>query len=453
MKFALKVFLISSVFTVFPILTYASLTGNFQPITVLVISLISIIFLYLFIYPLVKPIDEIQNKSSGFASGNYSGKIFPPRNPQLRKIADSINTMAKQLEEKLDIIGEQSNIQKVVLESMKEGVIAIDYEERLIFINRTACDILGISDHHVKGRTLQEVIRVSEIQRFFNKIIAEKEPQETEIILRDKDKYLQLSGTLLYDADNNALGALVVLNDITNIKYIDTLKKDLVANVSHELKTPITTIKGFIETLREGAISEPENASRFLDIISKHIERLNLIIDDLLTLAKLEQKSYGSLEFNDENVKPLLESVREDYEQISSKKKITVEINCEDNLKARINRHLIEQALSNLLDNAIKYSDKKTKIVMGAYPENGFINIYVEDEGYGIAEEHIPRLFERFYRIDKGRSRDEGGTGLGLAIVKHIVNVSGGSIDVKSTLGKGSIFIIKLPREPKERIS
>ncbi|MCX7878844.1 MAG: ATP-binding protein, partial [Ignavibacteria bacterium] len=426
----MKIFIVSSVFSVVPLLLYSLTIPYIHINTMLLIALISLILLFLILYPMVKPVDEIEKKSSRFTSGDYSVKIFPPKDPQLRKIADSLNSMAQQLEEKLDIIGEQSNLQKAVLESMKEGVIAIDYDERLIFINKTACDMLYIEGKYLEGRTLQEVVRVSEIQKFFKKIINEKESQETEIILRENDKYLQLSGTLLYDADNHELGALVVLNDITNIKYIDTLKKDLVANVSHELKTPITTIKGFIETLREGAINEPTNAVRFLDIISKHIERLNLIIDDLLTLSKLEQKSEEAVELKDEQIKPLLESVREDYEQIYSKKKITVDINCDEKLMARINRHLIEQAISNLLDNAIKYSDKKTRIEIGAYEENGQICIYVEDEGYGISEEHIPRLFERFYRIDKGRSRDEGGTGLGLAIVKHIVNVCGGKVDV-----------------------
>ena len=246
--------------------------------------------------------------------------------------------------------------------------------------------------------------------------------------------------------DNKAIGALVVFNDISNLKHLDTLKKDLVANVSHELRTPVTTIKGFIETLKEGAIDDPKNAERFLNIISKHIDRLNMLIDDLLILAKLEEKP-EEVKLNEEKIRPLLRSVMEDLEFKANEKKITISIDCDENLTARINRHLVEQAISNLLDNAVKYSDKKTSIEVGAYSDDHKLVIIVKDEGYGISQEHIPRLFERFYRIDKGRSREEGGTGLGLAIVKHIVNTMHGTIDVESALGEGTTFIVKIPQK------
>jgi two-component system phosphate regulon sensor histidine kinase PhoR len=354
--------------------------------------------------------------------------------------------MAKQLDEKLDIIGEQSSLQQAVLASMKEGVLALDYDEKILLLNKTAGEILGINDETAHGKTLQEVVRISEIQKFFRKIISEGNPQEAEIIIQhEKDKFLQLSGTLLYDVDEKALGALVVFNDISNLKHLDTIKKDLVANVSHELKTPITTIKGFIETLREGAIDDPKNAERFLNIIAKHIERLNLIIDDLLILSKLEDRA-DETRTKEEHILPVLRSVIEDYELKASEKKITIEVECDEELTGSINKNLMEQAIGNLIDNAVKYSDKKTKIQVIAGKENSDLVISVKDEGYGISEEHMPRLFERFYRIDKGRSREEGGTGLGLAIVKHIINAMNGSIEVSSTPGKGSEFTIRIPQ-------
>ncbi|MBL8017417.1 MAG: PAS domain-containing protein [Ignavibacteria bacterium] len=396
---------------------------------------------------LLQPIYELRDAAVNFSGGNYSSKVYPAKEQELGMIADSLNSMAKQLDEKLDIIGEQNNLQEVVLKSMKEGVLAVDYEERVLMLNETASSILGISDKNLTGKTLQEVIRVSEIQKFFKKIISEGNPQEAEIILQhDKDKFLQLSGTLLYDMDNKAIGALVVFNDISNLKHLDTLKKDLVANVSHELRTPVTTIKGFIETLKEGAIDDPKNAERFLNIISKHIDRLNMLIDDLLILAKLEEKP-EEVQLNEEKIRPLLRSVVEDFEFKANEKKITISIDCDEDLTARINRHLVEQAISNLVDNAVKYSDKKTSIEVGAYSDEGKLVFVVKDEGYGISQEHIPRLFERFYRIDKGRSREEGGTGLGLAIVKHIVNTMHGTIDVESALGEGTTFIVKIPQK------
>lgn len=393
-----------------------------------------------------KSLTEMQEASESFARGDFDRKIFPPKDKELRNMAISLNTMASQLSERLAIIGEQRNMQKAVFESMKEGVLAVDYDEKILLINNTAAKILDIPGTEVIGRTMQEVVRISEIQKFFKKIISEGNPQETEIIIQhDKDKVLQLSGTILKDINDRDIGVLVVLNDISNLKHLDTLKKDLVANVSHELKTPVTTIKGFIETLQDSAIDDPVNSQRFLEIVSKHIDRLDLIIDDLLSLSKLEQNGNIPVEMKVLSVRPLLKSVVEDFEIKLKEKKISITIKCDKELTAKLNAHLIEQALSNLLDNAIKYSEKNTAIEIGAYVKDGRLNIYVEDEGLGIAEEHLPRLFERFYRIDKARSREEGGTGLGLAIVKHLVNVFGGTVDVKSEPGKGSIFTLNLP--------
>ncbi len=424
----------------------ASYANTAIALSVLFFGIIIFVIGYISLKSILNPLSEIKSGAERFSKGEYEQKIFPPKENELKSIAESLNSMAKQLDERLDIIGEQSNLQQAVLESMKEGVLAVDYDERILLINKTAEDILSINDKSAQGKTLQEVVRISEIQKFFKKIISEGNAQEAEIILQhDKDKFLQISGTLLYDLDNKALGALVVLNDISNLKHLDTIKKDLVANVSHELKTPVTTIKGFIETLKEGAINDPKNAERFLDIISKHIERLNFLIDDLLILAKLEDDE-DDAKLEEKKILPVLKSVIEDYEFKANEKKIEIIIKCDEKLDAKINLHLIEQAIGNLLDNAIKYSDKKTKIEVGAGIKNEMLNIYVEDEGFGISDEHIPRLFERFYRIDKGRSREEGGTGLGLAIVKHIVNTMNGFIDVKSAPGKGSTFTIKIPQ-------
>jgi len=393
-----------------------------------------------------KPLNEMREAAESFAKGNFEKKIFPPKDRELRSMADSLNAMAAQLSERLKIIGEQRNMQQAVFESMKEGVLAVDYDEKILLINNTACNILSIASSALTGKTLQEVVRITEIQKFFKKVISEGNSQETEVIIQhDGDKVLQLSGTILKDVNDEEIGVLVVLNDISNLKHLDTLKRDLVANVSHELKTPVTTIKGFIETLQDGAIDDPKKSLRFLEIVLKHIDRLDMIIDDILLLSKLEQNEDSAIELEELPVKPILKSVAEDFEIKSKEKKIKININCEKQLSARLNAHLIEQALSNLVDNAIKYSDKNTSIEIGAYRDNGCLIINVKDNGMGIDAEHLPRLFERFYRIDKSRSRDIGGTGLGLAIIKHIVNVLGGNINVESEAGKGSNFIIKLP--------
>ncbi len=396
---------------------------------------------------IINPLIELKNAAERFSAGDFSERIYPPKNKDLRSFAESLNIMAEQLDEKLNIIGEQKNLQKAVLESMKEGVLAVDYDERVLLINKTAEEILSVVTKDTAGRTLQEIVRVSEIHKFFKKVISEGSAQETEIIIQhENDKVLQLSGTILFDLDGNKIGVLVVLNDITNLKHLDNLKRDLVANVSHELKTPITAIKGFIELLREGEIDDAKNAHRFLEIISKHTERLNAIVEDLLTLSRLEQSGVvKDLKFEEYRIKPLIKSVTEDLEFKAKDKHIDINIECGDDLSANLNKPLIEQAVSNLLDNAIKYSEKKSEVIIHSFKDNGNLVIEIKDEGYGISKEHIPRLFERFYRIEKSRSRDEGGTGLGLAIVKHIVQVHGGVVEIKSELNKGSVFTIKIP--------
>ncbi len=232
----------------------------------------------------------------------------------------------------------------------------------------------------------------------------------------------------------------------TRLKRLETLRKDFIANVSHELKTPVTTIKGFIETLKDGAINNPEEANRFLSIISKHTSRLDLIIEDLLSLSRLEQPG-NKVEDNFEklNLSELLENVAHLCESSASAKNLKIQLNCNENLFIKGDSSLFEQAILNLLDNAVKYSDNGKSINISAYDNKTNIVIEIEDQGYGIAKEHLDRIFERFYRVDKARSRKVGGTGLGLSIAKHIINVHNGSINVVSEIEKGSTFSISLP--------
>jgi two-component system phosphate regulon sensor histidine kinase PhoR len=397
---------------------------------------------------------EMIRSAERFSAGKLDKKIFPPKMKELRAFAEALNSMAAQLGEKLDIIGEQKNTQQAVLESMKEGVLAVDYDEKILLINKAAEEILSITGKESKGKTLQEVVRVSEIHKFFKSIIDDGISRDLEIsIQHEKEIVLQLRGSVLFGQEDEKLGVLVVLNNITGLKHLDNLKRDFIANVSHELKTPITSIKGFIELLREGAIEEPKNAGKFLDIVSKHTDRLNAIIEDLLSLSRLEQPGIEKkLDFEEHKIKSIFKSAIEDFEFKAKDKNIVIKADCEQELTARVNRPLIEQAIGNLIDNAIKYSPKKTDITISAFVEDNELVISVEDEGYGIAAEDIPRLFERFYRIDKSRSRagnGNGGTGLGLAIVKHIAQVHGGMVEVKSEINRGSVFTIRIPLKPE----
>jgi len=235
---------------------------------------------------------------------------------------------------------------------------------------------------------------------------------------------------------------------VTRLRRLENMRKDFAANVSHEIKTPLTAIKGFVETLRSGAMNHPEEAARFLGIIEKHTNRLNAIIDDLMKLSLIEQKTEKKeILLENRPLLAILQSARQVCQVNADEKAIQIMLSCEETLSINLNAALIEQAFVNLLDNAIQYSGPGSSIEIEAKQMNAEVAILFRDHGIGIAPEHLPRLFERFYRADPSRSRKLGGTGLGLAIVKHIVNAHGGRVTVESSPGKGSEFVVHIPRE------
>jgi signal transduction histidine kinase len=231
----------------------------------------------------------------------------------------------------------------------------------------------------------------------------------------------------------------------SELERLENIRKDFVANVSHELKTPITSIKGYVETLRDGAVDDKENVMGFLDIISRQTSRLTNIIEDLLALSRIEKDEHtGDILFEMEPLLPVIESAIMTCRGKKLNRDVAVPINCSEDISAKINSRMIEQAVVNLVDNALKYTDKGV-VSVSVYRDDTAVNIAVVDGGVGIPQEHLPRLFERFYRVDRDRSRERGGTGLGLAIVKHIAKLHGGTVSVKSREGEGSTFTIHLP--------
>jgi two-component system phosphate regulon sensor histidine kinase PhoR len=240
----------------------------------------------------------------------------------------------------------------------------------------------------------------------------------------------------------------MVINDFTRIKILENVRKEFVANVSHELRTPLTSIKGFVETLASGAIDNKDEAKRFIGIVAAQVDRLNTIVDDLLSLSRIERDAERSgVELVRGCVEPVLSSAVEACRHEAAKKGIALTLSCDNKIVANIEKTLLEQAVVNLLDNAIKYSDENKSISIAAATDmvKGEVTISVADQGIGIPGEHLERIFERFYRVDKARSRKLGGTGLGLSIVKHIVSAHNGSVSVESVVGKGSTFTIRLP--------
>ncbi len=336
-----------------------------------------------------------------------------------------------------------------LLSSMVEGVMGVDTDQRIILLNRAGADLLGIQRAHVKGKHILRVIKNEELQRFVRHTLAHDDPVEGDLALRHgrSERFLQMHGTVLRGPNGQKHGALVVMNDVTRLKRLENVRRDFVANVSHELKTPITLIKGFVETLRDGKRHDPQDITRFLGIVAKHAERLNTIIEDLLSLARIEQDAErGELRVKASRVREVLRAAVKNCQAKAAARRIRIRMACPTTLTVDANPSLVEQAVTNLIDNAIKYSDDGGVVAIRAARTATEWSVSVSDRGAGIPPEHLPRLFERFYRVDKARSRALGGTGLGLAIVKHIAMAHGGTVSVDSIVGKGSTFTIHLPR-------
>ena len=399
---------------------------------------------------LSRPLEEMKQAAERFALGNLSHRVPVPESEELGELAEVLNRLAAELGEKIALLEHQRNEQGTMFASMIEGVVAIDERERVINLNPAAERLLGIRAEDALNHSLQEAIRNSDLHKLVDQAFEKQEPVEGDVILYNgHERYLLAHVTTLRNTVGRSVGALVVLNDVTRLRKLENLRRDFVANVSHELKTPITSIKGFVETLQEGAVNNPEDAQRFLGIIAKHADRLNSIIEDLLSLSRIEQQAEVSqVALENAPVRDVLNAAIQLCQPKAVPKDIRITLDCPQGLTATINPPLLEQAVVNLIDNAVKYSSPGKPIQVRAAASDDAIRISVRDEGCGIAAEHLSRIFERFYRVDKARSRQLGGTGLGLSIVRHIALAHGGSVNVTSTVGQGSTFTITLPVDP-----
>jgi two-component system phosphate regulon sensor histidine kinase PhoR len=394
-----------------------------------------------------RPIQEMQRGAEQFAEGNLDYRLQTATSVEMAALADTMNRMAAQLGERISQITNQRNELGAVLKSMVEAVFAVNMDEQLIRFNRAAEELLDLDGHHDMGRTIAEVCPNPELKQFVTRALTASKAISGEIVFKNgASRYLQAQGAKLRDERGVSMGALIVLHDVTQLKRLEEIRRDFVANVSHELKTPIASVKAGAETLRDGALDDPHGARQFIDIIVRHADRLAAIIDDLLTLSRIEQeKDPESFNLTATKLKEVLESAVLAVREQAEDKQIRIETTCAENLAARINPNVLVHAIINLLDNAIKYSDEKSCVSLAAEASADRIHISVSDTGCGIPEEDQQRIFERFYRVDKARSRKLGGTGLGLAIVKHIASAHNGHVSVQSTFGEGSRFTIHIP--------
>lgn len=389
---------------------------------------------------------RVEEATARFAEGSFDELVEVPRRRRLRALTEGLNEMAVQLQGRVQALSQLSREQDAILRSMNEGVVTLDSEGHIRRVNDAARAILGISKAYVEGRALSELVYHEEIRRFMVEASSSMVPATATVVLQqDPETILDVYGSPLFQDDGSSSGTLIVFRDMTRVHKLENVRRDFVANVSHELRTPITSIKGFTETLLEGAMHEPESLKKFLGIIGKHAERLHAIFNDLLTLSRLE--AGGTEEGIDVANHKVADIVREAVDSCSAHaatKSISVESSIQDDIRVAVNPSLMQQAFVNLIDNAIKYSDAGSQVAISAERHGEYVRCMIADNGPGIEASHLPRLFERFYRVDQGRSRQMGGTGLGLAIVKHIAQVHGGRVDVQSVLGQGSTFSIYL---------
>ena len=413
---------------------------------VLVLALVAAILGYLVSRRITRPLEQLRQRAEKFAEGDFRTPLPAADSEELSGLVGALNTMAARLDDRLGELIRQRNEQEAVLASMVESVLAIDAGERIISLNHAAQALFNTDSRKAQGRPLQEVIRNPELQRLAASTLASDRPVEGEIaIYGDEERVLQAEGTVLRDARGEKIGGLLVLYDITKIRRLERVRRDFVANVSHELKTPVTAIKGFVETLLGGAMQNREDAKRFLEIIAKHTERLDSIIEDLLALSRLEQDSEeAEIVLEKRRIADVILSATEICRPMARSRNIEIRVKGDRTIECEVNARLLEQAIVNLIDNAIKYSDPGSAVDVAARRVDSEVVISVEDRGCGVEKRHLPRLFERFYRTDRARSRELGGTGLGLAIVRHIALAHGGRVGVESELGKGSVFSIHL---------
>jgi len=400
----------------------------------------------------IRPLEALRAGADRYAAGDLQHRLPLAGAEEIRTLARSMNLMAEQLDQRIQTIVRQENEHEAVLSSMEEGVLAIDQDGTILSLNESCARILGVEGTETRGRLAHEVISKADLLRFVAEALTSVGPLERSIEMSVSENcWLHAHSTSLHDAQRRKIGVLIILHDVTRLRHLENVRRDFVANVSHELRTPITSIKGFVETLLHEGLDNRNQSLRFLGIILKQVNRLDAIIEDLLMLSRIEGGT-GELRIPREPIRLLdvLRAAADMCSKIAADKQISVELTCPADVMIRANSPLVEQAVVNLIDNAIKYSPLQAAVRICAGLEQDQVVIQVRDAGCGIAPQHLPRLFERFYRVDKARSRELGGTGLGLAIVKHIVSAHRGSVQVDSVVGRGSTFTIRLPLPAEE---
>lgn len=397
---------------------------------------------------ITEPVLEIISASKEIASGNYSKRVKTKAKDELKDLSTTFNEMALKLQRTIADLKDKNLKVDTIINSMQNGIVAVDEKYRILLINRIACDMFGVTyTPTLIGKNILNVIRNNQLNKMLNKTIESGASLTNDaIITSPEDKVYRIFTNPINSKDRSISnsGGIAFIQDITNVKKLEQIRTEFVSNVTHELKTPLTSIRGFIETLRGGAINDKKVSYKFLEIIDIEAERLYVLINDILQLSEIETRHTDS-NIDTHNLKSIIDETISILKPTAERKGVTLTTEVDKSISLKVNKDRIKQMLINLVDNGIKYNNENGSVLVSAYKLQGKILIRVKDSGIGIPKDHLPRIFERFYRVDKGRSRNMGGTGLGLSIVKHIVNLYNGDIKINSEVGKGTEFIIQFP--------
>lgn len=420
-------------------------------ISVLVIEyIIFIIILLHFFDKYIKPIKKASRTVDQLVQGNYRARVRHPATGSIGALSTKINALARNLSELSMHEQLQAEHLSTVIDNTESGLALIDEKGYIHLVNRKFITMFGKTPKDYVGYLYYDVLANEKIHQTVQEtFLYERNVKESITQQNETEKnYLEIVGAPIFNEKNMLKGAVLVLYDITELKNLELMRKDFVANVSHELKTPITSIKGFSETLLDGAMDEEKSKKNFLEIIYQESDRLQLLIEDLLTLSNLERDGF-KLTRSTVDISMLLEEITPMINHQARKHDLHLTVEVDDNLTVQADKEKLKQVIINLVNNAISYTPAAGKIILRIQETTDFIRIQVKDTGIGIELEALPRVFERFYRVDKARSRNTGGTGLGLAIVKHIIEVHGGKITVESEINKGTLFSVYFPKKPK----
>jgi len=363
---------------------------------------------------------------------------------EAQRVGVALEDIFKRQQELNRQIDERVSGQKAILSAIQDGLLVVDGRRRLALLNRAFCDLFKIGEDSL-GAPLLESVRDPAVEKIVGETFRRRQPSRGELVIGTRE--FQMTSVPMGNANGEITGAVILFHDITELKRADEIRRDFVANVSHELRTPLSILRGYIETMLDDPKMPRAECARILEVMEQHSKRLGLLANDLLTLAQLESGS-STLQLSEIDLAQFLDGLARDWRKKFTTKALKVVIDLPANFPSiRADETRLREVFDNLLDNAVKYSNKNGEIRLGAERRGREIVLSVNDEGIGVSQEDLPRIFERFYRADKARSRELGGTGLGLSIVKHIAQLHGGRVEAESELGRSTTIRVLLPAQ------